>query len=103
MNEDSGGIKNYIDIDRIKVSGNVYYWTLTDYLKPDKYGDLSAKLLYESDCNLPEKRRVLSQLYYTQPMGQGATSSTSNKVQEWRYPTPSSSGQYINDYACYLR
>ena len=68
---------HYVDFDSVKVNGNVYHWKLSDYSKPDQWGDLSFKYLYETDCNIPQKARVLSQSYYTQPMGEGSTSTTS--------------------------
>jgi hypothetical protein len=90
----------YVDFDNIKTNGNVYHWELLDKLKPDRFGDLSAKILYESDCNVPQKRRMLSQLYYTQPMGEGSTSATNNKSAEWQYPIPETSGATVTDAIC---
>ena len=90
----------YVDFDSVKVNGNVYHWELIDYLKPDQWGDLSAKILSESDCNIPRKRRMLSQLYYTQPMGEGSTSTTNNKPDEWTYITPDSVGESLLNSVC---
>ena len=91
---------HYVDFDSVKVNGNVYHWELIDYLKPDKYGDLSAKTLFENDCNVPQKRRMLSQLYYTQPMGKGSTSTTNNKPTEWYYLVSNSVGEEASNRAC---
>jgi hypothetical protein len=39
------GDTQYIDTDAIKEHGGyVYYWDLTDMLKPNKYGDMSFKI-----------------------------------------------------------
>ena len=49
----------YMDFDNIKINGNVYFWEIEDQLKPDRFGDLSNKALFEVDCNVPQKRRML--------------------------------------------
>ena len=90
----------YLDSDNIKTNGNVYYWELSDYLNPNPFGDLSGMILYESDCNVPQKRRMLSQLYYIQPMGKGPTSSTTNQPTEWRYSIPETPGETITEAIC---
>ena len=94
------GYLYYVDLSSIKTNGNVYYWELNDYLKPNKFGDLSVEVLKETDCNVPRKFRFLSQLYYTQPMGKGSTVLTNNKPSEWHYITPSSIMAGISDFVC---
>jgi hypothetical protein len=43
----------YVDFNRIrKVDGFVYYWRLTDYLKPTKYGVMSEKGYNQGACKL---------------------------------------------------
>lgn len=91
---------HYVDFDSVKVNGNVYHWKLSDYSKPDQWGDLSFKYLFETDCNIPQKARVLSQLYYTQPMGEGSTSTTSNKPSDWFYIIPASVDEAITNSVC---
>ena len=92
--------RNYVDFDSVKINGNIYNWQLTDYLKPDQFGDLSFKFLYENDCNIPQKRRVLSQLYYTQPMGEGSTSTTNNKPHRWSYLVADSIWEEVSNRVC---
>ena len=89
-----------MDFASVKINGNVFNWELVDYLKPDKFGDFSAKLFYESDCNIPQKRRLLSDLYYTQAMGEGSTSTSSNKPSDWSYMVPDSIDQTILNSVC---
>ena len=91
---------HYVDFDSVKVNGNVYHWKLTDYSKPDQWGDLSFRMLYETDCNVPQKTRILSQLYYIQPMGKGSTSTTSNKPSDWFYIIPASVDEAITNSVC---
>lgn len=92
----------YVDIDRIKRNGGyTYFWELRDYLKPDKFGDLSSKTLIELDCNTPRRHRTLSSTYHTQPMGKGAPSTTDNRTGEWVYDIPTGSVvEEITNFAC---
>ena len=91
----------YVDFERIrKHDGYVYFWRLRDYLKPDKHGDLSSKVYQQGDCNL-FRYKYLSDSYYTQPMGKGTTSSSSNKPdKEWRYAPPNSIMEMILESVC---
>ena len=44
VTNDDLGSKYYIDFDQLKLSNdNVYFWTLTNYLIPTVYDDLSVK------------------------------------------------------------
>ena len=90
----------YVDFDRIrKHDGYVYYWRLSDYLKPTKYGVLSAKSYSQVDCKAFRYKR-LSISYYTNSMGNG-TPSTSDTVQtEWNYPPPNSAIEIILNSVC---
>jgi hypothetical protein len=97
----AGGNVFYIDFSSIKKNnGYVYYWQVLDYLKPTEYGDLSSKRLYELDCNIPRKERSISASYHTQPMGNGAASTSDNTVREWTFYPPSSPGQIVLDEVC---
>ena len=91
----------YIDYGTVKENnGYVYYWRLADYLKPDQFGDLSNKDLLEVDCDIPRKYRYLSQLYYTQPMASGSTSSSPKVPDEWIYPRPNGMDKALTNAAC---
>ena len=91
----------YVDFDRVRiVNGYVYFWILTDRLKPDSYGDLSFKGEMKVDCKL-FRFRFLSFNAYSQPMGKGKYSvSNSRPDTEWRYPEPNSSLQIILRAVC---
>ncbi len=73
----------YIEINSIKQNnGYFYYWTLTDFEKPnpDFKGALSIKTLWEADCSEPRRIKTLSGTTYKSPMGQGKyNESTSDK------------------------
>jgi len=69
--EGTKGNTYYVDFERIrKHDGFFYYWVLTDYLKPDKDGDLSAKMYKQGDCKL-FRFKVLSISTHKEPMGGG--------------------------------
>ena len=90
-----------MDFERIrKNDGYVYFWVLSDYLKPTKYGDLSSKVYYEGDCKLFKMKR-LSSTYHTQPMGEGTPSTIDNKqIYDWIYPSPNSGYENILKNVC---
>ena len=99
------GIGNtvYINFERIrKVDGYVYYWDLSDYLKPIKYGILSAKVYRKVDCKLFQFKDLIFS-FHKEPMGRGSQESDydySPKTSEWRYPSPNSSGESILKSVC---
>ena len=98
---EAGGNTWYIDIDTVKVNnGYVYYWDLEDLLKPDSDGDLSYKSLNEVDCDIPRKSRILSEIWYAQPMASGSTSGSANLSGEWIYPSPNSVGEIKTNEVC---
>ena len=91
----------YVDFERIrKHGGYVYWWELTDFLKPTKHGDLSAKTYIQGDCNL-FRIKYLSASFHKEPMGRGTPSTTSiPKNPEWDYPPPNSSSETILKSVC---
>jgi len=99
---DKGNVMTYyVDFDRIrKHDGYVYYWELGDYFKPDQYGDLSGKRYMQVDCKL-FRYKSLNYSFYTAPMGDGKSSSSSNTPnKEWTYPSPNSSIEIILKKVC---
>ena len=90
MSKSVNGNTYYVDFERIrKHGGYVYWWSLTDYLKPDKSGHLSNKQYYQGDCKL-FRTKYLSFVLYKQPMGQDTDFSHSPENTKWRYPSPNS-------------
>lgn len=102
VSESEGGTF-YIDFHTVKENnGYVYFWDLSDYLKPSPQGNLSAKSLNELDCDIPRKFRPLSYVFYKQPMASGSVNSNSNDASEWIYPSPDSVGEAKIDVVCGL-
>ena len=80
----------YVDFERIrKVDGYVYYWILTDLLKPTKSGDLSFKIYYQGDCKL-FRYKYLSYSFHKEPMGGGTGRVDNVSDKNWQYPPPNS-------------
>ena len=86
------GINYYVDFERIrKVDGYVYFWTLSDYLKPTEFGNLSAKVYKQGDCKI-FRFKNLSFSFHKEPMGRGTGEISNPKNPEWIYPSPNSVG-----------
>ena len=93
------GISFYIETDTIKEHGRyVYYWRMSDNLKPDKWGDMSVKMYNQGDCAV-NRHKPLSTIFYKQPMG-GGNGEAFNPAEEWVYPSPGSVGIFLLNYAC---
>ena len=100
VSESVSGNTFYIDFERIlKHGGFVYYWYLRDGLKPDEYGDFSAKIYVQGDCNL-FRVKFLSFSYYKEPMGGGTVYTSNQKIEEWKYPPLNSSNETILKRVC---
>jgi hypothetical protein len=101
VSENVNGRIFYVDFERIrKHDGYVYWWELSDYLKPSKYGDLSGRTYNQGDCKL-FRHKVLSDSYYIEPMGRGTPSDSSNNPdKEWKYPPPNSVAELTLKQVC---
>jgi len=94
------GTTFYVDFERIrKHDGYVYYWTLSDYLKPLTAGYLSAKLYKQGDCKL-FRFKVLSGSFHKEPMGGGTGKTENAKNPEWIYPPPASINETMLKAVC---
>ena len=100
VSENVDGDTFYVDFERIKKhDGYVYYWVLSDYLKP-LLGDLSAKAYYQGDCK-KFRYKYLSDSYHKGQMGGGEISLTSNTPdKDWNYPPPDSSTEIVLKVVC---
>ena len=100
VGEDTEGITSYIDTDTIKKhEGYIYYWVMSDYLKPNEYGTFSAKAYIQGDCGVL-KIKYLSYIFYKQPKGEGIGATFTPSNSKWEYPTPESSGGVKLNYVC---
>ena len=97
----NGAHTYYVDFERIrKHGGYVFWWGISDYLKPTKSGDWSSKVYRQGDCKL-FRYKILSDSYYYKPMGGGEPSISSNVPDEhWKYPFPGSVAETILKRVC---
>ncbi len=98
--ENAKGNTYYVDFERMrKVDGYVYFWELTDFLKPDEWGSLSVKGYLQGDCKLFRVKN-LSYSFHNEPMGGGTGETFNLKNPEWKYPTPNSVGETTLKQVC---
>ena len=100
VTENVSGNTYYVDFERIrKHGGYVYWWSLTDLLKPTNYGRLSGKIYKQGDCKL-FRFKTLSFSHHNEPMG-GGTGDVQEPVKKgWRYPSPNSPSETILKSVC---
>ena len=90
----------YVDFERIrKHDGYVYYWRLSDYLKPTKYGTLSVKIYEQADCK-KFRYKWLSGTFHKEPMGGGIGETFNTPDKKWDYPPPDSPFETILKSVC---
>ena len=90
----------YVDFERIrKHDGYVYFWDLTDLLKPNESGSLSAKVYKEVDCKL-FRFKTLSYSFHKEPMGGGTGDVQESVKKGWKYPVPDSISELILNKIC---
>ena len=94
------GISFYIDFDNTKKDDSfIYWWDLTDYLKPTPYGYSSAKLYKKGDCKT-FRYKFLRFYFYSKPMGKGAVQVEEPVEKGWQYPHPNSAQSLILKSVC---
>ena len=90
----------YVDFERIrKHGGYVYWWDLTNLLKPDKDGDWSYKIYNQGDCRLLRYKRLTFH-YHKELMGGGAHVVHNLPDKNWKYPSPNTSMETILKKVC---
>jgi hypothetical protein len=102
VTENVSGNTFYVDFERIrKHGGYVYYWQLTDYLKPISQGYFSNKSYYQGDCNLIRKK-TLTEHYFTDQMGRGTLKvwKLTEFQKKWMYAPPNSAGETVLKSVC---
>ena len=98
----SNGYVFYVNISNIEESAKrVYFWQLIDYINPDEYGDMSAKIHIESDCiNLRYKWIAFS--YHKESMAKDIAEQKkpTKNLSRWQIASPHSTSKAIIDYVC---
>ena len=94
------GSKFYYDKDRIRKSGKfIYFWRLTDYLKPSPYGNLSTTIYVELDCSI-FRWKGLKYRSYNKSMGKGNPTNDFTPPDECEYPKPKSVEEFLYNKIC---
>ena len=102
VDESVSGNTFYVDFEKIrKHDGYVYWWDLSDYLKPITGGFLSAKVYKQGDCRSFQEK-ILSFSFHKEPMGGGSgdIQKPVKEYQGWKYPTPNSVNETILKIVC---
>ena len=96
--DDVDGASFYLDQESIKQhNGYAYFWYLKNYLKPSQFGDMSAKVYIQGNCEL-NRYKPLSYIFYQQPMGEGSGETLGGA--DWIYPPPGSIGIGLLNNVC---
>ena len=94
------GDNYYYDKDRVRKSGKyLYFWMLTDYIKPTEYGDLSITQYIQLDCSIFRSKRLKFQSY-NKSMGEGEMTDEWTPKDEWLYPQPDSIFELMFNNIC---
>jgi hypothetical protein len=100
VGEGVSGMTYYVDFESMKKHGGyITYWVLRDYLKPDKFENLSGTTYYQGDCKL-FRYKSLSGSFHKEPMGGGNSVNYSPKNPEWKYPPSNSVIEQILKSCC---
>ena len=95
-----GGIgKYYYDKDRVRKSVKyLYFWLLTDYIKPMD-GTLSVTNYTQLDCSI-FRFTILKYQTYNKSMGEGKMTTDLTPPDKWIYPQPNSSIEVMFNEIC---
>ena len=100
VGETKNGDTFYVDFERIrKHDWYVYWWELVDFLKPDKWGDMSAEAYEQGDCEL-FRYKGLNWFFHKEPMGEGPAQISNDADKEWNYPPPNSVDEIVLKTVC---
>ena len=85
--------------DGVRKSGKyIYFWELTDYIKPTK-GVLSVTTYTQLDCSI-FRFMQLKFHSYNKSMGEGEKTYEFIPKDEWKYPQPKSTFEYFYNKIC---
>jgi hypothetical protein len=100
LGEDGAKAVWYVDAEAIRTSGAVrQVWTLKDMEQPVIDFDLSARLLYEVDCQARRERLVQYQ-YFRGRMGSGEPTRGGMMFGDWMAVAPGTVGSSIIKAVC---
>ena len=92
----------YVDFTSMrKVDEYVYFWRLSDFLKPDTDGELSYKIHTHGDCKL-FRYKVLSVSAHKQQKGEGTgeVADPIKELKDWIHPPSNSEIEHTLKKVC---
>ena len=101
VSENMSGDTFYIDFTTVKYrNGMVYYWELSDYVKPSENGILSVLQYNQGHCDLVAEKG-LSWIFYGGPMGKGPILLRDNNPDKnWKHRPAGTSAYDIIKRGC---
>ena len=91
--------KFYYDKDRVRKSGkSIYFWMLHDHKKSTR-GELSSIIYTELDCSI-FRFKGLKYQSFDKSMGEGEIIVDMTPPDEWNYPKPNSTFEYMFKNIC---
>ncbi len=100
----ANGDEYFVDFQRVKKhNGYVYWWQLTNRVKPSSSGVLSGKFYFQTDCKLL-RYKTLSFSAYKSPMGEGIGITDNTPDKDWGYlPRNSSMETSLKEICKYVK
>ena len=91
----------FVDFSRIREhNGDIYYWEVTNYLRPWPDGILSASNYKQANCSVFRFKHLVDQ-YFKTPMAKRIPHKAYNTVNEdWTYPKPNSMAETVLTAVC---
>ena len=89
VSSDGDGNIYYVEMERVrKQDGYVYFWVLSDYVKPfTELKLMSSKMYIQGDCGL-FRYKVLQYVYHQEPMGRDVGETSEPVKTSWDYIQP---------------
>ena len=99
--ENLNGSKFYYDKDRVRKSGkSIFFWVLTDHIKPTKWGGVLSYTIYvQLECS-NFRYKYLKYQTYNKSMGEGKQTGDLTPKDEWNYPQPTSISEVMFKKIC---
>jgi hypothetical protein len=99
VTETMNGSKFYYDKDRVRKSGKyLYFWRLSDWLKP-RNGGLSQTKYTQLDCSI-FRSKDLSIQTHKNLKGEGKVVKNFDPRDKWDYPPPESVIEFLFNTVC---
>tara|TARA_B100001093_G_C26375564_1_gene820636 strand:- start:310 stop:687 length:378 start_codon:yes stop_codon:yes gene_type:complete len=102
ISKSNSGDTFYLDYETIrKHNGFIYWWEMSDYMKPLKDGYMSGNAYKEGDCKIFRYRYLTINLY-SNSMGTGTSENVTFEDDEWTYPKPDTVAESMLKIICRL-